>query len=64
LAQLTGITPTSASGEMLTAGAVDSVNTFDAPGTVSPKPVSAIIQSGQVSVTLAPKSVTVLSIRH
>ena len=50
-------------GEPLTAGAVDSVNTFEAPGTVSPKPVSTRIQGDQMTLTLEPKSVTVLSIR-
>ncbi len=34
----TGMTPRSASGETLTGAAVDSVNTFDAPNTVAPKP--------------------------
>jgi alpha-N-arabinofuranosidase len=63
-ARLAGITPTSASGETLTAPAVDSVNTFDAPGTVAPTPVSAKIQGDQVVLTLEPKSVTVLSMRR
>ena len=35
---LAGFTPRSAAGETLTAPAVDSVNTFDAPTTVAPKP--------------------------
>ena len=37
---LTGITPRSASGETLTGPAIDSVNTFEAPDTVVPKPAA------------------------
>jgi len=43
---------------------VDSVNTFDAPKTVVPKPVSAKVQGDLVTLTLEPKSVTVLSLRQ
>jgi alpha-N-arabinofuranosidase len=50
-------------GEVLAAPAVDSVNTFAAPGTVSPKPVSAEVMDGKLSITLAPASVTVLTLR-
>jgi alpha-N-arabinofuranosidase len=35
---VSGITPRTVSRETLTAAAVDSVNTFDAPNTVVPKP--------------------------
>ena len=57
-----GISAKSASGETLTALAVDSVNTFDAPKTVVPKPISAKAQGGKLSLKLEPKSVTVVSI--
>ena len=60
---LTGITPKSASGETLTGAAIDSVNTFDAPDTVSPRPVSVTLDGQRLSVTLAPKSVTVIGVR-
>jgi alpha-N-arabinofuranosidase len=63
-ARLAGITPKTVSGETLTAAAVDSVNSFEAPGTVVPKPVSATLVGGELTLTLAPKSVTVLSIRQ
>ena len=43
--------------------AVDSVNTFEAPKTVAPKPVSAKIQGGQLTLTLEPKSVTLVAVR-
>jgi alpha-N-arabinofuranosidase len=62
-ATLSGIAGKTVSGETLTAPKVDSVNTFDAPNAVMPKPVSAKIQGGQLTVTLEPKSVTVLSVR-
>ncbi|MGO9443630.1 MAG: alpha-N-arabinofuranosidase [Thiobacillaceae bacterium] len=63
-ASLTGITPKSAVGETLTAPKVDSVNTFDAPNTVVPKPVSSKIQGGKLALKLEPKSVTVVSVEQ
>ena len=53
---------TRASGETLTAARVDTVNTFEAPNTVSPKPVSTRARGGKLSVTVAPHSVTVLGL--
>jgi len=52
----------SALGDTLTAPKVDSVNTFDAPNTVVPKPVTASVQGGKLTLNLEPKSVTVVSI--
>jgi alpha-N-arabinofuranosidase len=63
-ARVAGISPRTAVGEVLTAPAVDSVNTFDAPRTVAPEAVSATLQGDQIVVTLKPKSVTVLSVRQ
>ncbi|HEY8536412.1 MAG TPA: alpha-L-arabinofuranosidase C-terminal domain-containing protein [Vicinamibacterales bacterium] len=63
-ARVAGVTPRSAEGETLTAPAVDSVNTFDAPDTVAPKPISASVQGDRIAITLPPKSVTVLSVRQ
>lgn len=57
---LAGVNVKSAAGEMLTASKVDSVNTFDAPNTVVPKPVSAKAQEGKLTFKLEPKSVTVI----
>jgi alpha-N-arabinofuranosidase len=57
---LAGVNAKSAAGEMLTASKVDSVNTFDAPNTVVPKPVSAKAQDGKLTFKLEPKSVTVI----
>ncbi|MBN1489379.1 MAG: alpha-N-arabinofuranosidase [Phycisphaerae bacterium] len=61
-ASLAGVTAKSAAGETLTAPKVDSVNTFEAPDTIAPKPVSGKVQGGKLALTLAPKSVTVISV--
>ena len=61
-AQISGAA-TTATGDVLTAAAVDSVNTFEAPRTVTPQAISARVQGGQLVVTLPPKSITVLSVR-
>lgn len=60
---LAGMTPRSASGETLTGTAIDSVNTFDAPNTVAPKPAHVTLEGQHLSLTLAPKSVTVIGVR-
>ena len=61
-ASLGGIKPKAATGETLTAAKVDSVNTFDAPNTVRPKPISVKVEGGKLKLTLEPKSVTVISV--
>jgi alpha-N-arabinofuranosidase len=61
-ASFNGAVPKSASGETLTAAKVDSVNTFEAPNEVVPKPVSARVEGGKLTVKLEPKSVTVISV--
>jgi alpha-N-arabinofuranosidase len=63
-ANLAGITAKSASGQTLTAPKVDSVNAFDAPNTVAPKPISVKAQDGKLALTLEPKSVTVISVQQ
>jgi alpha-L-arabinofuranosidase len=60
---LTGITPRSAAGETLTGPAVDSVNTFEAPDAVTPTPAQVTLQGSRLTLTLAPKSVTVIEVR-
>jgi alpha-N-arabinofuranosidase len=60
-ASLAGVNATSAVGETLTAPKVDSVNTFEVPNTVVPKPVAAKVQGGKLTLRLEPKSVTVIS---
>jgi alpha-N-arabinofuranosidase len=59
---VTGSKANSATGETLTASKVDSVNTFDAPNAVKPRPVSAKAQNGKLTIKLDPKSVSVVSI--
>jgi alpha-N-arabinofuranosidase len=63
-ADVPGMTIKSAKGETLTAPAVDSVNTFDAPRMVVPQPVAAVVKGGKLALTLAPKSVTVISLER
>jgi alpha-N-arabinofuranosidase len=63
-ASLSGVTAKSAAGETLTAPKVDSVNTFDVPNTVAPKPISIKVQNGKLILRAEPKSVTVLSIEQ
>jgi alpha-N-arabinofuranosidase len=50
------------SGETLTAPKLDSVNTFAAPSTVTPQPLAAKLSGGKASLTLAPASVSVVSL--
>ncbi|HET8825960.1 MAG TPA: alpha-L-arabinofuranosidase C-terminal domain-containing protein, partial [Terriglobales bacterium] len=52
----------SAAGQTLTAPKVDSINTFDAPKTVLPKPISGKVENGKLTLTVEPKSVTVISV--
>ena len=63
-ANLAGISAQSAAGETLTAPSVDSINTFEAPNTVVPKPISVKAQDGKLVLTLEPKSVTVISVQQ
>ncbi len=52
----------SATGETLTGPKVDSVNTYEVPNTVAPKPVSVKAQGGKLTLRLEPKSVTVVAV--
>ncbi len=52
----------SASGEVLGAPKVDSVNTFAAPATVAPRAVSARAKGGVLSIELPPHSVSVVKV--
>jgi alpha-N-arabinofuranosidase len=57
---LSGATFKKAHGETLTAPRVDSVNTFDAPKVVAPKPYQAQASGKQLKLPLAPASLTVV----
>ena len=59
---LAGMTVRSATGETLSAPRVDSVNTFESPGVVAPKPIAATVAGGKLVLKLEPKSVTVVSV--
>jgi alpha-N-arabinofuranosidase len=48
-------------GETLSAPKIDSVNTFDAPATVVPKPIASKASGGKIVLKLAPHSVTVVA---
>ncbi len=61
-ASLAGVSAKSASGQTLTAPKVDSINTFEAPNTVVPKAATVRVQDGRVTLSLDPKSVTVVSV--
>jgi alpha-N-arabinofuranosidase len=61
---LAGVMPKAATGETLTAPRVDSVNTFDAPNTIAPKPIAAKIHGATLALALEPKSVTVISVEQ
>jgi alpha-N-arabinofuranosidase len=63
-AALTGITAKSAKAQTLTAPAVNSINTFEAPHVVEPKPLPVQVQSGKLLLQVEPKSVTVVSIEQ
>ena len=52
----------SATGQLLTAPNVNSVNTFDAPRTVVPAPIAGKVENGAVTVTLPGKSVAVIAL--
>ncbi len=54
----------SAAGETLSAPKVDSVNTFDAPHIVVPKPISAKAQDGKLILKLESKSLTVVAVEQ
>jgi alpha-L-arabinofuranosidase len=50
------------SAQTLTADKVDSINTFDAPDVVSPKPLAATIERGRLQATVPARSVTVFTL--
>ena len=52
----------SATGQTLSAPKIDSVNDFEHPDTVAPKPISGKVKNGAVVLTLPPESVTVVEL--
>ena len=59
---IAGASMRSATGESLTAPRVDSINTFDSPAAVAPKPLAAVVNAGRLQVELPPKSVNVITL--
>ena len=59
---LPGVSAAAAKGQVLSAPAVDSVNSFTAPDTVLPKHVSTQVGDGKLAITLPPASVTDLTL--
>ena len=51
-------------GETLSAPKIDSVNTFEAPSLVTPKPAAVKISGGKLVLDLAPESVTVVALEQ
>ena len=63
-ADLAGVTVKAARGATLTAATVDTVNTFESPNQVIPKPAVVKVHGGKLSITVAPRSVTVVSVEQ
>ncbi len=59
-ASVPGVAASRAEGEVLTAASFNTVNTYEAPDAVAPKPFSASAQNGSVMLRLPPHSVTVV----
>ncbi len=57
-----GLKAARANGQTLAAPKFNSINTFEAPNTVQPKPVSARASGGKLAIELAPASVTVVAL--
>ncbi len=55
-----GVTASRAEGEVLTAASFNTVNTYEAPNAVAPKPFSAAARDGKLTLNLPPHSVTVV----
>ena len=63
-ATLSGVSASGVSGQVLTAPAMNALNSFDAPATVAPAPFSgARLDGGTLVVDLPPKSVVMLDLR-
>jgi alpha-N-arabinofuranosidase len=61
---IAGASPVTVTGRVLTAATITAVNTFDAPETVKPVPMTGLtLQRGQVALNIPSKSVVVLEIQ-
>jgi len=59
---VSGLNVKRAAGEVLTAPNVNSINTFDVPNAVVPKPITGTVRGGTVTVALPAKSVAVIAL--
>jgi alpha-N-arabinofuranosidase len=59
---LDGHSIVSVNGETMFTSSIDAINTFEKPDNVSPQVINASVSGSNVSVTLQPQSLTVLSI--
>jgi alpha-N-arabinofuranosidase len=59
---VSGLDVRRAAGEVLTAPNVNSINTFEAPETVKPAPISGTVRGGNVTVALPARSVAVIAL--
>ena len=59
-AEVPGVAASRAVGEVLTAASFATVNTYDAPNAVQPRPYSAVATDGKLMLRLPPHSVTVV----
>jgi alpha-N-arabinofuranosidase len=59
-----GVQARSAVGQVLTAAQVDTVNSFDAPDRVTPKPIAATTTAGKLQLKLPAKSIAVLEVQE
>jgi len=62
-ASIDGVGPRSASGELLTAAAVDSHNAFDHPPEVAPRPFVGRVSGRNLVFDLPPKSIAVVQVQ-
>lgn len=62
-ANVPGFAASSAIGEVLTAASFNTVNSFEAPNAVAPKPFTARAENGTLVLRLAPHSVTVMALQ-
>jgi len=62
VANLAGARIASAKGQVLTAGRIDAVNTFDAPGAVAPKPYEAKASAKGLTLDIPAKSILVVQL--
>ena len=59
---VSGLAVRSARGEVLTAPNVNSINTYDAPDTVVPRPISGTLRGGSLRVELPAKAIAMLAL--